>query len=105
MKKYTVIVGLNDKETKKQEISTKQAYTIIFKTLQNNGIEGATLTEATGFYTHNNGEAVIEKSVKIELLFIDIDTAKKIAKDLRIILNQETVVLEVAELDSELIEG
>lgn len=105
MLKFTVIAGLNDKETKKQEINTETAYKIIFKTLQNNGIEGATLTEATGFYTHNNGETVIEKSIKIELLFIERVTAVKIAKDLRIALNQESVVLEVAELDSELIEG
>jgi len=105
MLKFTVIVGLNDKETKKQEISTEKAYNIIFKTLLNNGIEGATLTEAKGFYTHNNGEIVIENSIKIEMLFIEKSTASAIAKELRKILNQESVVLEVAELESELIEG
>ena len=105
MLKYTIIVGLNDKDTKKQEISTEKAYTIIFKTLKDNGIEGATLTEAKGFYTHNNGEIVIENSIKIELLFIEKSTASAIAKELRKTLNQESVVLEVAELESELIEG
>jgi hypothetical protein len=105
MLKFTVIAGLNDKETKTQIISTETAYKIIFKTLKNNGVEGATLTEALGFYTHNNGEEVIEKSIKIELLFIERITAVKIAKDLRTALNQESVVLEVAELESELIEG
>lgn len=105
MLKYTIIVGLNDKDTKKQEISTETAYQIIFKTLQSNGIEGATLTEAKGFYTHNNGDIVIENSIKIELLFIERATATATAKELRKILNQESVVLEVAELDSELIEG
>jgi PII-like signaling protein len=105
MLKYTIIVGLNDKDTKKQEISTESAYQIIFKTLQSNGIEGATLTEVKGFYTHNNGDIVIENSIKIELLFIERATATATAKELRKILNQESVVLEVAELDSELIEG
>jgi PII-like signaling protein len=105
MLKFTIIAGLNDKDSKKQEISTESAYKIIFETLKNNGVEGATLTEATGFYTHNNGETVIEKSIKIELLFIDKITAVKIAKNLRIALNQESVVLEVTELESELIEG
>jgi uncharacterized membrane-anchored protein YitT (DUF2179 family) len=105
MLKFTVIAGLNDKETKKQEISTETAYKIIFKTLKNNGVEGATLTEARGFYTHNNGDIVIENSIKIELLFIDYSTVKNIAEELRIKLNQESVVIESIELNSELWEG
>ena len=105
MLKFTVIAGLNDKETKKQEISTETAYKIIFKALQNNSVEGATLTEAKGFYTHNNGDIVIENSIKIELLFIEYSTVKNIAEELRINLNQEAVIIESIELNSELWEG
>lgn len=105
MLKFTVITGLNDKKTKKQEISTETAYQIIFETLENNSVEGATLTEAKGFYTHNNGEIVIEKSIKIELLFIKYATVKAIAEELRIKLNQESIVIESLELNSELWEG
>ena len=105
MLKFTVITGLNDKETKKQEITTETAYKIIFKTLKNNGVEGATLTEAIGFYTHNNGEEVIEKSIKIELLFVDYKTVKAVAEALRVALNQESIVIESIELNSELWEG
>lgn len=105
MLKFTVIAGLNDKDTKKQEISTETAYNIIFKTLLSNGVEGATLTEVKGFYTHNNGEIVIENSIKIELLFIDYSTVKNIAEELRIKFNQESIVIESIELNSELWEG
>lgn len=105
MLKFTIIAGLNDKETKKQEISTEEAYKIIFETLKNNSVEGATLTEAKGFYTHNNGDIVIEKSIKIELLFIEYETVKAIAEELRVKLNQESVIIESLELNSELWEG
>lgn len=105
MLKFTIIAGLNDKETKTQIISTEKAYQIIFKALQNNKVEGATLTEAKGFYTHNNGDIVIENSIKIELLFIDYSTVKNIAEELRVKLNQEAVIIESIELNSELWEG
>ena len=103
MLKFTIIAGLNDKDTKKQEISTKEAYNRIIKVLHNNNVEGATFTEAKGLYIHDNGEAVFENSIKIELLFIEELTAKNICKELKIVLNQEAVVLEILNLDSNLI--
>lgn len=105
MLKFTIIAGLNDKDTKKQEVTIEQAYNTIFEALKNNGVEGATLTEAKGFYTHHNGEVVVENSIKIELLFIEKSTVQKIAEDLRQKLNQESIVIEALNLDSELWEG
>lgn len=104
MKKFVVIAGLNDKETKKQEISTENAYNIIVKALHKNGAEGATLTECKGLYIHKDGTPVFETSIKIELLFITEATARNIAEEIRVNLNQESTVLEIQNLDSELIE-
>lgn len=103
MLKFTVITGLNDKDSKKQEITTETAIQKIVETLKNNGVEGATLTEAKGLYIHQNGDAVFETSIKIELLFIDESTVKNICKELKIKLNQEAVVLEKINLESDLI--
>lgn len=103
MLKFTVIVGLNDKDTKKQEITTETAINKIVTVLKNNTVEGATLTEAKGLYIHEDGTAVFENSIKIELLFITEETAKNICRDLKIDLNQEAVVLEITELNSNLI--
>ena len=103
MLKFTIITGLNDKDTKTQIINTKEAYNRIIKVLHNNKVEGATFTEAKGLYIHDNGEAVFENSIKIELLFIEELTAKNICKELKIALNQEAVVLEILNLDSNLI--
>lgn len=103
MLKYTIILGLNDQKTKKQEVTTAEAYNRILTALKNNGVEGATFTECKGLYIHENGEAVFENSIKIELLFITETTVKAICKDLKVALNQESVVLEVLNLDSNLI--
>jgi hypothetical protein len=103
MLKFTVIAGLNDKDTKQQEITTETAYNRIIKVLHHNNVEGATFTECKGLYIHNNGTAVFENSIKIELLFITEETAKNICKELKTELNQESVVLEVINLNSDLI--
>lgn len=103
MLKFTIIAGLNDQETKKQEITTDRAYTRILTVLKKNNVEGATFTECKGFYTHEDGTMIFENSIKIELLFITEATAKAICEDLKISLNQESIVLESINLDSDLI--
>ena len=103
MLKFTVIAGLNDKNSKKQEVTTAEAYNIIIAQLQKNGVEGATFTECKGFYTHDDGTTVFENSIKTELLFITEAQARQIAEDIRTALNQESIVLEVLNLNSELI--
>lgn len=42
MKKFILFVGLNDKDTKKQKISTKKAINIIVSTIQANRLQGCT---------------------------------------------------------------
>ena len=69
MLKFTIIAGLNDKDSKKQEITTEEAYNRIINILYINEIEGATFTDVKGVYIHRDGTAVFENSIKIELLF------------------------------------
>jgi hypothetical protein len=96
MKKYTLFLGLNDKITKKQEINTLAAYKVLY-----NYFKGATITEATGFYKHNDGTVIIEKSLKIELLDfennLDLD---QIIRDLKVMFNQETIAVETNNINS-----
>lgn len=102
MEKFIIFLGLNDKDTKKQEISTLSAYkianNIIFKYL-----EGATILEANGIYKHDNGEFVIEKSLQIELLFTDKKTVEKIASELKNAFNQESVIIQRQIIESDLL--
>ena len=51
---------------------------------------------------HDNKTISIEKSLKIEFLFIDIEKIKNIIKELKKILNQESIILQTENIKSEL---
>lgn len=96
--KYTVYLGLNDKITKKQEIATSAAIEKAARYLRD-----CTISECTGFYTHDNGEFVVEKSLKIEK--IDFDGSfdmEHAADDLKTMFNQESIAVEFSTVDSKL---
>lgn len=99
MKKFTLYVGLNDKDTKIQKISTLEAYKMVNNLLLNT-VEGATISESDGIYKHENGEIVIEKTLRIELIYTDMETVKKIIEILKSLLNQEAILLQVQEIEN-----
>lgn len=99
IKKYNLFLGLNDKKTKTQLISTLEAYKILM-----NMLNGATITEATGFYKHNDGTVIIEKSLKIEIL--DFDNKFNVVQNcetLKNLFNQESIAVQTEIIDSQLI--
>lgn len=99
MKKCTIYLGLNDKITKKQEIETPAAIEILARYLKD-----ATITEATGFYTHDDGTFVVEKTLKIEKIdFPGEFDMERAAADLKQMFNQESVAVEFSEVDSQLV--
>ena len=102
MQKYTLYLGLNDKDTKKQEIATIEAYKITTNLLTSY-TDGATIFEANGIYKHNDGNITIEKTLKIYLLFVEKTTVLKIIDELKRIFNQEAIVLQEDLIQSELI--
>lgn len=92
--KYNLYIGLNDKDSKKQKISTKRAKEEVIKVLNNNGINGLTMYEVEGIFKHETGEVVLEKSLKIELLEVEEKDILKSIKELKKELNQESILLE-----------
>lgn len=87
-----LIVGLNDKDTKKQEISTEKAEKAIEKVLFQY-TDGYTLQlDTKGLYKHENGETVKETSIVILLYYTDNVTVNKIIKELKQQLNQESIM-------------
>lgn len=102
MIKFTLYVGLNDKDSKKQEISTLEAYKIINKLLLNY-TNGATIFEATGIYKHDDGTFTTEKTLRIELLFVDRAVVLEIVEQLKKILNQESIAVSAENIESELL--
>jgi hypothetical protein len=101
MKKYTLYLGLNDKDTKLQKFDTVTSYTLV-NDIINNYLDGATISECVGYYKHEDGFIVIEKSLRIELLFANDDTVRLIVKQLKELFNQESVAVQMQEISSEL---
>ena len=98
MKKHILYVGLKDKDSKKQVITTTRAKNIIA------GICGdCTLSDSTGVYTHNNGKQVKEHTIRVELLFKAEKDVKRMAQDIKAKLNQESIGYEVVNSNSVLI--
>lgn len=101
MEKYILFMGLNDKETKTQLVSTLEAYKITMNIIKRY-CDGGTVSEALGFYTHENGSVVTENSLRIELLFIDKTTCKSIVDALKVAFNQESIAVQCEVVNSEL---
>lgn len=101
MKKYTLYVGLNDKNTKTQLIETTKAMEMVNFILLNK-VEGATIFQAKGIYKHESGDFVIENTLRIELMFVEHEEVKAIVNTLKDVLNQESIVVQIEEVNSEL---
>lgn len=103
MRKITLYVGLNDKDTKLQEVNTLDAYKMVSNLI---GV-GCTITEGRGIYKHEDGTVVSEVSLIVELLDFDNTLSKEWVKSkveqIKTILNQESVAVQEQEVVSELI--
>ena len=66
-------------------------------------LKDATITDATGFYTHDDGTFVIEKTLKIEKIDFPGDfDMERAAADLKQMFNQESIAVEFSTVDSKL---
>lgn len=103
MKKITLYIGLNDKDTKTQKISTLDAYRFVNNILATD----STITECKGVYTHEDGTITTENTLEVVLLDFDntldkgwvLDKANAIKKA----LNQEAIAYQEQDIKSELI--
>ena len=102
MKLYTLYCGLFDKETKRQEISTLEAYKIT-SNIVTELCGGGTIFEAAGVYRHENGDIVQERTLRIEVCNVDSETIKKLIEILKMAFNQESIMVTVQELTYEFV--
>lgn len=101
MQQFTLIIGLNDKNTKKQKLDTISYYKIVNNLLLQY-VNGATIYQAQGIYKHENGQVVIENSLKIDIIDASRDIIEKIASQLKVLLNQESIVIIENSINSQL---
>ncbi len=102
MRKLTLMIGLNDKDTKQQEITTLDAYKVVGNILQRD----CTITEGRGVYTHEDGTQVFETSLVVDILDFDNSIREnwvlEKVKQIKEALNQESVAFQEQEIISNL---
>ena len=99
MTKYTLYIGLNDKETKTQKIDTLEASKIVQNVLTDT-TGGGTIYSATGVYKHDNGAIVIENTLRVELVAVALEAVKKAVEMIKAVLNQESIILQTENVQS-----
>lgn len=100
--KFTLYVGLNDKDSKRQEIATEEAIKTASELVANQ-LGGGTIYSARGIYQHEDGTIITENTLRIEILFADAPDVLKLVADLKQKFNQESVAVQFETIYSELI--
>ena len=99
MLEHTLFIGMNDKNTLKQELPIEEV-----KAKINEVVGDCTIKEgATGYYTHDNGQKVIEKSLEVVKFGGSKRQIVNMAKQLKKILNQESIILKTQVSKSDFI--
>lgn len=101
MKKFTLYLGLNDKDSKQQQISTLEAYKVVSNILAND-FGGGTIFEAQGIYKHEDGTVVVETTLRIEILFAELPAIKNLVTTLKKVFNQESIAVQEEVINSSL---
>lgn len=101
MFKYSLTIGKNDKDLKRQVLTNESIESLVSSALHHNNIECFTMLECVGFYTYENGQNVKEKSIRIEICTnknIDLNV-KNTIELLKSSLNQECIMVEKEKKD------
>lgn len=102
MEKFTLYLGLNDKDTKAQKIATLEAYKIVSNLIAAD-FGGGTIYEARGIYKHDDGTIITETTLRIEILFATRAQVLDLIATLKKLFNQESIALQVENIGSTLI--
>lgn len=97
MTTVNLYIGLNDKDTKRQEFSNLEAKAEISAILFRYCPDGFTLQECQGMYKHDDGTVVCENTIKVILLGYNMSMIYEIIEDLKRKLNQECIAVERIE--------
>ena len=99
MIKYTLYIGLNDKDTKLQNIDTFEASKIVQNILTDK-TGGGTIFNATGVYKHDDGTVIIENTLRVEIVAAAVDAVRAAIEIIKTALNQESIILQTEKIQS-----
>lgn len=97
MTTVNLYIGLNDKDTKKQELSNLEAKAEISAILFRYFPNGFTLQECQGMYKHDDGTVVCENTIKATIFDYEFVGIFKLIEELKQKLNQESIAVEYIE--------
>ena len=90
---YTLYVGTNDKDTYRQEIPTDEAKHIVDE-ICTKYVNGFTVQDSIGTWNDENKIITHENTIMCYLDDIDEETLHRICDEIRIALNQNTVLIQ-----------
>ena len=102
--KYTLYIGLNDKDTYQQEIPTETAEALVTE-IALKYVDGFTMTRAKGVYTDELGVVTYENTLVCEFLYAGEEELTAIMDELLSVLNQNSILLERQEVDCQFYSG
>lgn len=100
MTKYTLFIGLNDKDTRRQIIKTDAAGEMI-REYCFEYLNGATVQNGAGIYKHDDGEKIVENTFIVivnDYAETEKDAVLRFAAAVKKALNQESVLLTAEPL-------
>lgn len=97
--KYTLTIGKNHKDLKKQVLDDDEIYDIISINLNKEGIDCFTSIDCVGAFVHKDNTKVLEKSIQI--VVVDENDIKdkilKVIDSLKSGLSQESIMFQIEE--------
>ena len=99
MNKYTLYIGLNDKDTKQQQIDNLEASKIVQNVLTKK-TGGGTIYNAVGVYTHGDSTIIIENTLRVEIVAAAREAVLEAINIIKTALNQESIILQTEHIES-----
>lgn len=97
--KYTIMIGLNDKDTYEQKFSTDTLVNIIRIVCKNYSV-AFSLSRNEGGYIHENGHYTQENSLTLSLIGATQENVDEIAADICALFHQESVIISKEKVES-----
>lgn len=99
--RFTLTIGLNDKDTKIQKYDIITSYKLVEDILKQY-TDGYTIYEAKGGYKHDDGYFVQENSLVVMLLFVNEMLVRVVCNKIKEVLNQESIAVCKETIKSDL---
>ena len=96
--KFTLFVGLEDKDDKRQKISTASAVRRVSRMVVDRFGFGTVLAGARGVYSYTGGGIASENTLIIILYGVEASAVRAFVEDLKKALNQESIGVEASRV-------